>query len=155
MYQFKGAPLQLSWKKCISNFSSCATSTILLQYDFRWVTGNYVLVYLINLGTRNFFGITMFGTIHISTTCTGSYKFTPSMTLILAFSITILSWSIPFHDFIIFGFATGVAAANCTKAGFCCGSSTLFMVVHCLYLISHYKSSWRTIATSISQCLLE
>jgi len=36
-------------------------------------------VSLINLGTRNFFDITIFRTRHISATCTGSYRSTPLM----------------------------------------------------------------------------
>ena len=77
---------------------------------------------LINSGTQNFFGNTTFETRYIYATSTGSYKFTPSMTLILAFNVTILSWSIPSDASIIVGVAVGVDTADCMKAGFCCRS---------------------------------
>ena len=50
------------------------------------------------------------------------------MTLILAFSIAILSWSISFDDFIIFGFAADVGAGDFMKTGFNCWSSTLYPI---------------------------
>jgi hypothetical protein len=43
----------------------------------------------------------MFGTKHISTAYTGSYKSTPSIALILASNVAILSWSISLDDFVL------------------------------------------------------
>ena len=92
MYQLNVALLKLSQKKYISSFSSCTTSAILLQQDLWYVIEHCVSVYLMNSGTQNFFSTTIFGTRHIFAARTGSYKSTPSMTLILASNDAILSF---------------------------------------------------------------
>jgi len=84
IYQVRAAPLKLSWKKWINNFSSSTTSAILLQYALRWVTGHWVLVYLMNSGTLNFLGMTMLGTKPILTAFTRSHKWFPLTALILS-----------------------------------------------------------------------
>jgi len=83
-----------------------------------------------NSGTHNFFGITTFEIRHIFAAFTRSYKSTPSIALILASSVVILSWSISLDDliiwvsfmnvFMIMGAGTGVI--NCTNAGLYWGS---------------------------------
>ena len=92
--------------------------------------GHHVPLYLMNFGTRNFFGTTTFGIRHISAAQTGSYKSTPSMTLILDSNASILSWSTLSDDLALWdslanastivGASAGVA--DCTNIGFCWGS---------------------------------
>jgi len=92
--------------------------------------GYCVPVYLINLGTQNFFGTTIFGTRHISTAYTKLYKFTPSIALILASSVVILSWSMSSNDLVLWDSLAnssiitraGAGVADYTNAGLCWGS---------------------------------
>jgi len=91
---------------------------------------HYVLVYLINSGTRNFFATTIFGIRHFFVGWTGSYKSTPSIAMILAFSVAILSWSMPSDDLVLWDLlanaftitGVGVNVVACTDAGLCWGS---------------------------------
>jgi len=88
-----------------------------------------VPLYLMDSRTRNFYRTTTFGTKHISAAHTGSYKSTLSITLILASSASILSWSMLSDDlalwdslanaFMIVGAGAGVA--DCTNVGLCWG----------------------------------
>jgi len=63
--------------------------------------GHYVSVYLMNFGTQKLYGTTMFGTRHIFAAFTRSYKSTPSIALILASNVVILSWSILLDDLVL------------------------------------------------------
>jgi len=72
IYQLNTEPQKLSLKKLMSNLSLCMTSTILLQYDLKYVLGHSNLLYLMNFSTLNSLVTTTFGTRHISLTLTGS-----------------------------------------------------------------------------------
>ena len=66
VYQVTAAPVRLSWKKCVNNFSSFVYAPIFLQYIFKWFLGKVVPLYLLKLGTLNFGGMAMPGTKHNS-----------------------------------------------------------------------------------------
>jgi hypothetical protein len=70
MYQLSTELIKLSWKKCMSNLSSCTTSALLLQNGFRCVLRHSKPVYLTNSGTLNFLGTTTFGTRYMSVVLT-------------------------------------------------------------------------------------
>jgi len=80
--------------------------------------GHCVPLYLMNSGTQNFFGTTTFGTRHIVAARTGSYKSTPSMTLILASSVAMLDY-LAWWDSLTNASMTaraGADVADCTNA---------------------------------------
>jgi len=90
-----------------------------------------------NSGTQNFFGTTAFGTKHISAARTGSYKFTPSMTLILASSAAIWSWSMLLDDLALsdslantsMTVRAGAVITDCTNIGLCWGSWPCSLII--------------------------
>jgi len=92
--------------------------------------GHCAPLYLMNSGTQNFFETATFGTRHISVAHTGSYKSTPSTTLILASSTSILSWSMLSDDLALWDswvnalmtIRAGAGVADYTNAGLCWGS---------------------------------
>jgi len=84
--------------------------------------GHCVPIYLMNSGTRNFFGTTIFETKYISAART-LYKSTLSMALILASNATILSMSS--DDLVLWDLlanASEVSASDYTDGGLCRGS---------------------------------
>ena len=81
VYQVTAAPVRLSWKKCINNFSSFAYAPIFLLYTFRWFLGKVVPLYLSKSLTLNFGGMTTSGTRYNYAMLAKAWSPFPSMAL--------------------------------------------------------------------------
>ena len=91
--------------------------------------GYCVLLYLMNSGIRNFFGIIIFGIKYISVVRIGLYKFIFLMVLSLVFNVFILVWLMLSDDLVLWDlladvFTTvgdGAGVVDCINVGFCWG----------------------------------
>ena len=84
VYQMTVALAKLSWKKCISSFSSLEYAPIFQQYIFRWFLGQVVPLYLTKSGTLNFGGMTTSSTKHNYVMLAKGYSPNPSIALNLS-----------------------------------------------------------------------